>query len=121
STDLAAGVSVAAVAFPEAIAYAKLAGVPPVYGLYASLLPLVIYAVLGSSRQLIIAPDAATCAIVAAVVTPLAGADPARYVALSAGLAMIGGVFCIAAGLARMGFLTNFLSRPILTGYLNGI
>jgi len=121
STDLAAGVSVAAVAIPVAIAYAKLAGVPPVYGLYASLLPLVIYAVLGSSRQLIIAPDAATCAIVAAVVTPLAGADPARYVALSAGLAMIGGVFCIAAGLARMGFLTNFLSRPILTGYLNGI
>ena len=119
--DLLAGVSVAAVALPIAIAYSQLAGVPPVYGLYASLLPLVAYFFLGSSRQLIIAPDAATCAIVAAVVAPLAGQDPARYVSLTAGLAMIAGVICIAAGFARLGFLTNFLARPILTGYLNGI
>jgi high affinity sulfate transporter 1 len=119
--DLLAGVSVAAVALPIAIAYSQLAGVPPVYGLYASLLPLVAYALLGSSRQLIVAPDAATCAIVAAVVAPLAGQDPARYLSLVAALAMIAGVFCIAAGLARLGFLTNFLARPILTGYLNGI
>jgi len=119
--DVLAGVSVAAVALPIAIAYSQLAGVPPVYGLYASLLPLVAYALLGSSRQLIVAPDAATCAIVAAVVAPLAGPDPARYVALTAALAMITGVFCIAAGLARLGFLTNFLARPILVGYLNGI
>ena len=119
--DLLAGVSVAAVALPIAIAYSQLAGVPPAYGLYASLLPLVAYALLGSSRQLIIAPDAATCAIVAAVVAPLAGQDPARYLSLVAALAIIAGVFCIAAGLARLGFLTNFLARPILTGYLNGI
>ncbi len=119
--DLVAGVSVAAVAVPIAIAYSQLAGVPPVYGLYASLLPLVAYAFLGSSRQLIVAPDAATCAIIAAVVAPLAGQDPARYVSLAAALAMIAGLFCIAAGLARLGFLTNFLARPILTGYLNGI
>lgn len=119
--DIAAGVSVAAVAVPIAIAYSQLAGVPAVYGLYASLLPLVAYTLLGSSRQLIIAPDAATCAIVAAVVAPLAGLDPMRYVSLSAALAMITGVFCIAAGFARLGFLTNFLARPILTGYLNGI
>lgn len=119
--DLLAGVSVAAVAVPIAIAYSQLAGVPPVYGLYASLLPLVAYALLGSSRQLIVAPDAATCAIVAAVVAPLAGPDPARYLSLTAALAMIAGVFCIAAGFARLGFLTNFLARPILTGYLNGI
>ena len=116
-----AGVSVAAVALPIAIAYSQLAGVPPVHGLYASLLPLVAYALLGSSRQLIVAPDAATCAIVAAVVAPLAGQDPARYVSLAAALAMITGIFCIAAGVARLGFLTNFLARPILTGYLNGI
>jgi high affinity sulfate transporter 1 len=109
------------VALPIAIAYSQLAGVPPVYGLYASLLPLVAYALLGSSRQLIVAPDAATCAIVAAVVAPLAGQDPGRYVSLTAALAIITGVFCIAAGLARLGFLTNFLARPILTGYLNGI
>jgi high affinity sulfate transporter 1 len=119
--DLLAGVSVAAVALPIAIAYAQLAGVPPVYGLYSSLLPLVVYAFLGSSHQLIVAPDAATCAIIAAVVAPLAGQDPGRYVSLTAALAMIAGVFCIAAGLARLGFLTNFLARPILTGYLNGI
>ena len=119
--DVVAGVSVAAVALPIAIAYSQLAGVPPVYGLYASLLPLVAYALLGSSRQLIVAPDAATCAIVATVVAPLAGPDPARYLSLTAALAMIAGVFCIAAGLARLGFLTNFLARPILTGYLNGI
>ena len=119
--DLLAGVSVAAVALPIAIAYSQLAGVPPVYGLYSSLLPLLAYAFIGSSRQLIVAPDAATCAIVAAVVGPLAGQDPGRYVSLTAALAVIAGVFCIAAGLARLGFLTNFLARPILTGYLNGI
>jgi high affinity sulfate transporter 1 len=119
--DLLAGVSVAAVALPIAIAYAQLAGVPPVYGLYSSLLPLVAYAFLGSSRQLIVAPDAATCALVAAVVAPLAGQDPGRYLSLTAALAMIAGVFCIAAGLARLGFITNLLARPILTGYLNGI
>ena len=119
--ELVAGVSVAAVAVPVAMAYSHLAGVPPVHGLYASLLPLVAYALLGSSRQLIVAPDGATCAIVAAVVAPMAGGDPARYLSLTAALAVITGVFCIAAGLLRLGFLSNFLARPILTGYLNGI
>jgi high affinity sulfate transporter 1 len=119
--DLMAGVSVAAVAMPVAIAYSQLAGVPPAHGLYASILPLVAYAFFGSSRQLIMAPDAATCAIVAATVMPLAGQDPARYVSLTMALAIITGVFCIAAGVGRLGFLTNFLARPILTGYLNGI
>jgi len=119
--DLLAGLSVAAVAVPIGIAYSQLAGVPPVYGLYASILPLVVYAVLGTSRQLIVAPDAATCAIVAAVVAPLAGADPGRHVSLAAALAIIAGFVCILAGLARLGFLTTFLARPILVGYLNGI
>src|SRR5688572_8684343 len=96
--DLVAGVSVAAVAVPVAIAYAQLAGLPPVHGLYASILPLVLYAFLGTSRQLIMAPDAATCAIVAATVMPLAGQDLGRYVSLSMALAVITGVFCIAAG-----------------------
>ena len=119
--DLVAGVSVAAVAMPIAIAYSQLAGVPPAHGLYASILPLVLYAIFGSSRQLIMAPDAATCAIVAATIIPLAGNDELRYVSLSMTLAMIAGVFCIVAGAIRLGFLTNFLARPILTGYLNGI
>ena len=121
SADLVAGVSVAAVAVPIAIAYAQLAGAPPVNGLYASILPLVAYAVFGTSRQLIIAPDAATCAIVASVVLPLAGGDAARYVSLSMMLAVMTGVACIGAGLGRLGFLANFLSRPILAGYINGI
>lgn len=121
SADVIAGVSVAAVAVPIAIAYAQLAGVPPAHGLYASILPLLAYAAFGSSRQLIMAPDAATCAIVAATVLPLAGADSHRYVSMTAALAIATGIVCIAAGLARLGFLTNFLARPILTGYLNGI
>lgn len=119
--DLLAGASVAAVGVPVAIAYASLAGVPAVYGLYTSLLPLLAYALLGSSRQLILAPDAATCAIVAAIVAPMAGQDPARYLSLTAAVTIIAGVYCIVAGLAHLGFLTNFLARPILTGYLNGI
>ena len=119
--DLVAGVSVAAVAVPIAIAYSQLAGVPPVNGLYASILPLVAYAVFGTSRQLIVAPDAATCAIIASVVVPLAGGDVARHVSLAMTLSVITGVMCIAAGLGRLGFLANFLSRPILAGYLNGI
>jgi MFS superfamily sulfate permease-like transporter len=114
SADVIAGVSVAAVAVPIAIAYSQLAGVPPAHGLYASILPLLAYAAFGSSRQLIMAPDAATCAIVAATVLPLAGADLQRYVSLTAALAIAAGIVCIAAGLARLGFLTNFLARPIL-------
>jgi high affinity sulfate transporter 1 len=119
--DLVAGLSVAAVAVPTAIAYAQLAGVPPANGLYASILPLVTYAFFGTSRQLIIAPDAATCAVVATIVLPLAAGDANRIIPLTMVLTMITGVFCIAAGLARLGFLTNFLARPILIGYLNGI
>ena len=119
--DLVAGVSVAAVAVPIAIAYSQLAGTPPVNGLYASILPLVVYAIFGTSRQLILAPDAATCAIVASVVMPLAGGDVARHLSLTAALTVMTGVLCIGAGLGRLGFLANFLSRPILAGYLNGI
>jgi high affinity sulfate transporter 1 len=119
--DLLAGFSVAAVAVPIAIAYSQLAGLPPVHGLYASILPLVAYAFFGSSRQLIMAPDAATCAIIAAILIPLAAGDSARYVSFSMILTIITGAFCIAAGIAKLGFLTNFLARPILTGYLNGI
>jgi high affinity sulfate transporter 1 len=119
--DVLAGVSVAAIAVPIAIAYSHLAGVPPVNGLYAGILPLVAYAFFGTSRQLIMAPDAATCALVAATVAPLAGDDPQRYLSLTMALSIFAGIFCIAGGIAGLGFLTNFLARPILTGYLNGI
>ena len=119
--DLVAGVSVAAVALPTAIAYAQLAGFDPVVGLYASILPLLAYALFSTSRQLIVNPDAATCVMVAAIVAPLAGGDPNTYLSLSMVLAVLTGFACIAAGFFRLGFLADFLSKPILIGYLNGI
>jgi high affinity sulfate transporter 1 len=119
--DVVAGLSVAAVALPVAIAYAQLAGFPPVVGLYASILPLVVYAALGTSRQLIVNPDAATCAMVAAIVAPLAAGNAALYNTLAVSLAVLTGIACIVAGLFRLGFLADFLGKPVLVGFMNGI
>jgi high affinity sulfate transporter 1 len=119
--DLVAGVSVAAVAVPTAIAYAQLIGFEPIVGLYAAILPLVAYALFGTSRQLIVNPDAATCAIFAATVLPLAGGDPDTLRSLSVALAVLTGLICIAAGIFRLGFVADFLAKPILVGYLNGV
>ncbi len=119
--DLGAGLSVAAIALPVGIAYADLAGVPAVIGMYSAIFPLLAYALFGSSRQLMTGPDAATCIIVAAALGPLAGGDPERYLALMVLLTLMTGVLYILAGYARLGFIANFLSQPILTGYLNGI
>ncbi|HWS74955.1 MAG TPA: SulP family inorganic anion transporter, partial [Quisquiliibacterium sp.] len=121
SHDLLAGLSVAAVAVPVGVAYAQLAGFNPIVGLYASILPLVAYALFGTSRQLIVGPDAATCALVAAAVAPLSGGDPGRYLSLSVALAGLAGLICIAASFLRLGALADFLSKPILVGFLNGI
>ncbi len=120
-SDLVAGLSIAAVALPIGIAYAQLAGFPPVVGIYSCILPLVAYALFGSSKQLVVNPDAAACAIVGATVGPLAAGDPARYTELSIVLTSLTGLLCIAGGLSGLGVIANFLSRPILTGYLNGI
>jgi high affinity sulfate transporter 1 len=120
-SDLIAGLSVAAVAIPIGIAYSQLAGASPVVGIYSCLLPPVAYALFGSSRQLIVNPDAAACAIVAATTAPLAAGDPERYADLSIALTLFTGVLCIIGGFARLGVIANFLSRPILIGYLNGI
>lgn len=119
--DIAAGLSVAAIALPVGIAYADLAGVPPVVGMYSAIFPLFAYALFGSSRQLMTGPDAATCIIVAASLGPLAGGDPERYAALLVALTLMTGVLYLFAGTARLGFIANFFSQPILTGYLNGI
>src|SRR6478752_9525776 len=119
--DVVAGISVAAVALPTAIAYAQLIGFEPIVGLYAAILPLVVYALFGTSRQLIVNPDAATCAIFAATVLPLAGGDPDTLRSLSVALAVLTGLVCIAAGIFRLGFLADFLAKPILVGYLNGV
>lgn len=120
-SDLVAGLSVAAVAVPTAIAYAQLIGFEPIVGLYAAILPLVAYALFGTSRQLIVNPDAATCAIFAATVLPLAGGNPDTLRSLSVALAVLTGLVCIAAGLFRLGFVADFLGKPILVGYLNGV
>lgn len=119
--DLVAGLSVAAVALPVGVAYAELAGFSPQAGLYASILPLVAYALFGTSRQLIVGPDAATCAIVAGAVAPLAAGDPDLYLSLAIMLGLIAGVFCIGASFLKLGALADFLSKPILVGFLNGI
>jgi len=120
-SDLGAGLSVAAIALPVGIAYSELAGVPAVIGMYSAIFPLLAYALFGSSRQLMTGPDAATCIIVAASLGPLAGGDPERYLALLVLLTLMTGCLYIIAGVVRLGFIANFLSRPILTGYLNGI
>lgn len=119
--DLQAGVSVAAIQIPIAIAYAQIIGLPPQYGLYACILPMMVYALIGSSRQLMIGPDAATCAMVAGAIAPLAMGDPARLAQLSVIVTILVGLMLIGAGLARAGFIASFFSRPILIGYLNGI
>src|SRR5437899_8533199 len=94
-SDLRAGLSVAAVALPVGVAYAQLAGFNPAVGLYSSILPLLAYAIFGTSRQLIIGPDAATCALITAAVTPLAAGNQATYESLSVTLALLAGLFCI--------------------------
>jgi high affinity sulfate transporter 1 len=119
--DLIAGLSVAAVALPVGVAYAQLAGFNPAVGLYSSILPLVAYAIFGTSRQLIVGPDAATCALVAAAVAPLSSGDQDLYESLSITLALLAGLLCIGASFLRLGALADFLSQPILVGFLNGI
>lgn len=119
--DMQAGLSVAAIQIPIAIAYAQIVGLPQQYGLYACVLPMMVYALIGSSRQLMVGPDAATCAMIAGAVAPLAMGDPQRIAELSVIVTVLVGVMLIAAGLARAGFIASFFSRPILIGYLNGI
>jgi high affinity sulfate transporter 1 len=119
--DCVAGLSVAAVALPVGIAYAEIAGVPAVYGIYSSFLPLLVYAFFGSSRQLITGPDAATCLMVAAAIGPLAAGNPHRYMELMISITVVTGIFHIIFGLCRFGFIANFFSHPILVGYLNGV
>ncbi|MDH5244101.1 MAG: sulfate permease, partial [Chloroflexota bacterium] len=119
--DLAAGIVLTAVLVPVGMGYAEAAGLPAITGLYATIVPLVVYAILGPSRILVLGPDSSLAAIIAATVLPLAAGDNARAVALAGGLALISGAFGIAFGLFRLGLLTDLLSKPIRIGYLNGI
>ena len=119
--DVLAGLTVAAYLIPQVMAYAGLAGLPPVTGLWAILVPLALYVLLGSSRSLSLGPESTTALMTAAVVAPLAGGDPARYAVLAAALAVTVGVLCLVAFVARLGFVADLLSKPILIGYLAGV
>jgi len=119
--DVFAGIVLTAILVPAGIGYAEAAGLPGIVGLYATILPLLAYAVLGPSRILVLGPDSSLLPLVAAAVLPLAGGDDARKVTLAALLAVIVGVVIVAAGVARLGFLTDLLSAPVRIGYLNGI
>lgn len=119
--DMAAGLTLAAMLVPVGIAYAVAAGLPGIYGLYATIVPLLAYAVFGPSRILVIAPDSALAAVILAVVLPLSGGDPARAVSLAGAMAIVTGLACTFAGIAKLGFVTELLSKPIRYGYMNGI
>ncbi|MHA6794230.1 SulP family inorganic anion transporter [Pseudonocardia bannensis] len=119
--DLLAGLTVAAYLVPQVLAYAELAGLAPAVGLWAVVTALVVYAVLGSSPQLSVGPESTTALMTAVAIAPLAGADPGRYAALAAGLALMVGGICLLGRVARLGFLADLLSRPVLVGYLTGI
>ena len=119
--DVIAGITVAALALPSAMAYAELAGLSPVAGLYALLLPAVAYAFLGSSRQLIVGPEGALALLVATSVAPLAGGDPATYASLAAMLAVLVGGIAVAGRIIRLGWVADYFSRAVLVGYLHGI
>ncbi len=118
--DVLAALTVWALLVPQALAYGQLAGMDPVVGLYAALGAIVGYALIGGVREMSVGPEATIALLTVSVVAPLAGGDPARYAALAAGLALVTGVVLILGGLARLGFISRYLSRPLLTGYVAG-
>ena len=119
--DVVAGLVLATMLVPVGIAYAAASGLPGVYGLYATIIPLLVYALVGPSRILVLGPDSSLAAVILAVVLPLSGGDPMRAVALAGAMAIVSGSVCIVAGLAKLGFVTELLSKPIRYGYMNGI
>jgi len=119
--DALAGATLAALGIPEVLGYAKIAGMPLVTGLYTLLLPMAVFAVLGSSRHLVVAADSATAAILAAALSGMAVAGSERYVRLAGLAALLAGGMLLVARLARLGFLANFLSRTVLVGFLTGV
>ena len=120
-TDLVAGVVLTALLIPAGMGYAEAAGLPPETGLYATIIPLLVYALVGPSRILVLGPDSSLAPIIGASVLPLAAGDPQRAVALAGLLAILMGGLLLVGGLLRLGFITDLLSKPIRVGYLNGI
>jgi high affinity sulfate transporter 1 len=119
--DVAAGLVLTAMLVPVGIAYAAAAGLPGIHGLYATIVALLAYALFGPSRIMVLGPDSSLAPLILAVVLPLSGGDPARAVALAGMMAIVSGLVCIVAGVARLGFITELLSKPIRYGYMNGI
>ncbi|MFC5694673.1 SulP family inorganic anion transporter [Pseudomonas sp. GCM10022186] len=119
--DLVAGLVLTTMLVPVGIAYAEASGVPGIYGLYATIVPLLAYALFGPSRILVLGPDSALAAIILAVVLPLSAGDPVRAITVASAMALVSGLVCIGAGLLRLGFITELLSKPIRYGYMNGI
>jgi|KBSSwiS6_1023812.scaffolds.fasta_scaffold00783_10 MFS superfamily sulfate permease-like transporter len=119
--DLTAGLLIVALAIPLSMGMAEVAGMPPIAGLYSCILPLVAYALFGSSPQLVVALDASTAALVATAVAPLAAGDPIRYGTLAGVVAILVGVILVAAGCMRLGVVAKLLTRPVLLGYQAGL
>jgi high affinity sulfate transporter 1 len=119
--DIFAGLVLATMLVPVGIAYAEASGLPGIYGLYATIIPLLAYALFGPSRILVLGPDSALAAVILGVVLPLSNGDPLRAATLAAMMAIVSGTVCILAGIARLGFVTELLSKPIRYGYMNGI
>lgn len=119
--DIAAGLVLTTMLVPVGIAYAEASGIPGIYGLYATIIPLLAYALFGPSRILVLGPDSSLAALILAVVLPLSQGDPARAVALAGMMAVVSGLACIMAGVFKLGFITELLSKPIRYGYMNGI
>ncbi|HEX5108550.1 MAG TPA: SulP family inorganic anion transporter [Vicinamibacterales bacterium] len=119
--DLAAGLVMTAMLVPVGIAYAQASGVPGIHGLYATIVPLLAYAACGPSRIIVLGPDSGLAAVILAVVAPLSAGNPESAVALAGAMALVSGLVCVAAGVARLGFITELLSKPIRYGFMNGI
>ena len=119
--DLLTAVTILAVIVPQGLAYGELAGLPPVAGLYAALLPLLLYPVFASSRRLMVGPESGLAILTATALAPLALAQTSRYAALAAMLALLVGAMMILGGIFRLGILADFLSRPVLIGFMNGV
>src|SRR3954469_19364394 len=119
--EIVAGLVLATMLIPVGMAYAVASGVPGIYGLYATIVPLLAYAVFGPSRILVLGPDSSLAAVILGVILPLSAGDPQRAVALAGMMAIVSGAICILAGVARLGFVTELLSKPIRYGYMNGI
>ncbi len=119
--DVVAGLVMTTMLVPVGIAYAEASGIPGINGLYATIVPLVTYALFGPSRILVLGPDSALAAVILSVVLPLSAGDPQRAIAPGGLMAIVVGAVCVAAGLGRLGFITELLSKPIRYGYMNGI